>query len=272
VLIATEPATGEAEDAIPVAGQIMLAISLVAGVATLLETTLEIAASPISYVYDMVLAHDLTVNVLHDPSHDEFPTTANYYTVTALFDNGSTPYTQTLDMPAPTPPSGGVTTLPPVVFKNVPRGGQVNVSVGFYSRSTDPTQNDWLAGKGTTGLVDNTVDQLPDLPVQEFPVPIQSTTVCEHKQKTALDAQAHHVWEVTSAAPTVKQSDISCGGPGTLCEFRSITVRQGTAQAPGYVGYAWQGCRPESSAAPPAAKASSISWPTWATSTPRAGM
>jgi len=168
--------------------------------------------------------------------HDAFPAVADYYKVTALFDSGGTPHVQTLDMPG-----GTVSSLPPVVFKNVPRGGQVNLSVGFYSRSSDPTQTDWLAGNGTTGLVDNTVDTAPDITITEYPVPIQSTTVYEHKQKTALDAQGNHTWLVTAQGSTTTARDISCEGAGTLCDFRSITVRQGTSQVHGYVGYAWQG-------------------------------
>ena len=60
LVITTAIVEGVAEDAIPIAGQIMLGISLAAGVATLLETTIEIAASPVSYVYDLVLTHDIT--------------------------------------------------------------------------------------------------------------------------------------------------------------------------------------------------------------------
>ena len=234
-LIALAIAEGEAEDAIPIAGQVALGVSLTAGVATLLETTLEIAASPVSYVYDLALTHDLSVTIQHDPNNDQFPAVADYYKVTVLFDNGGTPHVQTLDMPGT-----NVSTLPAVIFKNVPEGGKVNVSVGFYSRATDPTQNDWLAGKGTSGIVDNTVGQEPNITIEQFEVPIQSNTAYEHKQKTTLDAQGNHLWAATPA-PTVKQNDISCGGAGTLCEFRSITVRQGTSKAPGYVGYAWQG-------------------------------
>ena len=242
VLIATSIALGEAEDCIPVAGQIMLGISLAAGAATLLETTVEIAESPVSYVYDLVLTHDLTVNILHASNNSEFPSEASYYKVTALFDGGGTPVVQTLDMPPGVPPGTPPSTLPPVVFQNVPRGGNVNVTVGFYSRSSNPTQNDWLAAKGTTGLVPNT-DQLPDITIEEFRVPIRSTTVYEHKQKTTLlDAQGTHGWLVTPSGPLIKQSDISCENVvGQLCSFRGITVRQGTTEAPGDVGYAWQG-------------------------------
>jgi hypothetical protein len=69
------------------------------GAATLLETTLEIAASPVSYVYDLTLAHDITVTILHASNNDQFPTVATHYKVTAQFDRGATPYTQTLPCP-----------------------------------------------------------------------------------------------------------------------------------------------------------------------------
>jgi len=237
VLIGTVIALGDAEDCIPIVGQIMLAISLAAGVATLFETTIEIAESPISYVYDLVLTHELTVNIVHDPKKDQFPM-ASYYKVTAHFDSGGTPVVQTLGMPPPPPGQGGVSTLAPVVFKNVPRGGQVTVTVGFYAG------DDSLAAKGTTGLVSNANDQL-SITIEEFPTPIGIRTMYVHKQKTTLlDGQGTHGWLVTSTGPLTKQSDISCEGAGHLCRFRGITVRQGTARAPGYVGYAWQGDSP----------------------------
>ena len=47
-------AEGIAEDSIPIAGWIMLGISVAVGVATLLETTLEIVESPWTYVNDLV--------------------------------------------------------------------------------------------------------------------------------------------------------------------------------------------------------------------------
>ena len=41
-------------------------------------------------------------------------------------------------------------------------------------------------------------------------------------------------------APTTTAADIVCGSAGTLCDFRNISVRQGTATQQGYVGYAWK--------------------------------
>ncbi|MGH9021645.1 MAG: hypothetical protein ACRDV9_00840, partial [Acidimicrobiia bacterium] len=228
-LIVVAIAEAVAEDCIPLVGQILLGISLAAGAATLFETTLEIAASPVSYVYDLTLAHDITLNIR--PKGDEFPTVATYYKVTAQFDGGATPTIQTLQMPA-----GVVDTLPPVTFKNVPFGGNVTVTVGFYSK------DDWLAGQGSTGSTPNNVDTLPDITIQEYEVPIQPTTVYEHKQKTVLiDAQGTHGWLATPTAPTAAAGSLVCEqAAGNLCTLRSITVRQGTATNPGYVGYSFQ--------------------------------
>lgn len=225
----------ELEDAIPIAGQILRVIAAIVGVADLAHTFVDVLLSPWSYVYEMVFTHDISVNILHDSNNDKFPETANYYKVTALFDGGGTPHTQTLTLPGST-----VSTLPPVVFKNVPLGGQINLSTGFYSRSTDPTQNDWLAGKGTTGLVSNSVDQAPDLTIEEYKVPIKSSTVYVHKQKTGIQADGTHIWIPTATPPSATQASIACEGAGTLCDFRNITVRQGTSKQAGYVGYAWK--------------------------------
>jgi hypothetical protein len=234
-LITSAVAEGVAEDCIPVVGQIVLGISLAAGAATLLETTLEIAASPVSYVYDLTLAHDIAVTIQHASNNDKFPTAATYYKVTAQFDRGATPHTQTLIMPL-----GPVTSLPPVAFQNVPFGGNVTVTVAFYS------SDDRLLGKGTTGSVANDVSTLPDIVIQQYAVPIQANTTYEHRQVTVLtDAQGTHGWLATPTGPTVTANGLVCGqAAGDLCSLRDITVRQGSGTDAGFVGYAFQSFSP----------------------------
>jgi hypothetical protein len=71
--------------------------------------------------------------------------------------------------------------------------------------------------------------------------------VYRHTQKTTLvdqGGQPRHVWTATSIPPSTVQADIACEGPGSLCAFRSITVRQGTSQVRGYLGYAWKADSP----------------------------
>lgn len=235
---------GAAEDAVPVAGEILQAISIAVGVITLAETSADLALTPWTYLDDLVFTHDLPVTILKDSGHpnanppdpgdDTFPKAANSYTVTAMFDDG-TPHVQTFALSAPVP-----STLPPVVFSNVPLGGNVNVSVAFVQKATVPGQPDVLLGKGTTGPVANDANAAPSIEIEELTFPISSNTVYQHRQKTALDANAKHLW-AAAPAPTANLGNTSCGAAGTLCGFGGITVRQGTGSTNGYVGYAWRG-------------------------------
>ncbi len=234
------------EDEIPVAGLIMLLISIAAGLANILETSIELAYSPWTYIDDLVFTHNLSVNIKPDPMDSTFPKGADHYRVTALFDDG-TPHVQTLPLTSFVPP------LAPVSFNGVPLGGQVNVSVSFFQAGT-PTTVDVLLGKGTTGLVPNTaINPIPPLTIEELKFPIGPGTSYRHKQKTAVDpASGKHFWNASAAAPTVNAGNTVCGGAGTICGFRSITVRQGTSnpQRNGYIGYAWQAQNTDSSKVP----------------------
>ena len=234
--VATDLGEAAVEDAVPVAGWIMLGISLTVGAVSLAETSVELALSPWTFVDDLTFTHDLTIELRPDPGDTTFPAAADHYTVTALFDDG-TPRVQTLAMPTPVP------TLPNVVFHDVPLGGQVNVSVAFHRAGT-ATSVDVLLGKGSTGLVPNTLaNPVPPLVIEELKFPIDASTKYVHKEKTEIDPSGVHVWKTTASAPTQNASNTSCGGPETVCAGNAITVRQGTSQplSPGYVGYAWRG-------------------------------
>ncbi len=242
-----------AEDAIPVAGEIMQALSIAVGVISLAETSAELALTPWTYVDDLVFTHDLSVTILKDsgdpnanppdPGDDTFPKAANSYTVTAMFDDG-TPYVKTFPLPAPVP-----STLPPVVFNKVPLGGNVNVSVAFVQKAVVPGQPDILLGKGTTGLIPNTATTAPTFAIEELKFPIGADTVYQHRQKTTLDTNGNHVW-AAGEAPIANLGNTSCGAAGTVCGYRSISVRQGTGSVSGYVGYAWRAQNSDPTKAP----------------------
>lgn len=239
-IIATQLVAAQAIDAIPVAGQIARAVAAVIGGVSLAESLIEVGVSPPIYPFDLSLTHDLSVNILPDKNNTQFPQLPPgytlYYKVTYLFDDGTPHVLDAVDVPDPT-----VTHIP-VTLKGVPRGGQVNISVGFYSRhsTTAAGQNDWCAGNGTTGLVPNIEDQAPDITITEVVIPIQASTRYLHTRKTQLDGVGRHFWSSTALAPAYVPPP---GGqlPGDLGGFRSITVRQGTSTQQGYLGYAWQG-------------------------------
>jgi hypothetical protein len=230
--------TAEAVDSVPVAGQIARAAAAIVGGIQLAETSIEIALSPPVYVFDVVEMHSLTLTVLPDVDDDHFPEPAPgyslYYRVSYLFDTGTAHTLDPVTVPNPAPDSIAIQ------FTNIPRGGQVNVSIGFYMRAdtTPPGQNDWCAGFGTTGLIDNTLDLAAPIRIKASKIPIQSTTQYLHARKSALDDSGNHYWfTTTDAPPYVPPPNGQVPGLGAL---NAITVRQATSFQKGYVGYAWK--------------------------------
>jgi len=234
-------AEAEVEDAIPIIGVVSQVISAAIGVADLILTTVDVATSPWTYVNDMTFTYDLAVGMTLTNS-DVFPAGADAYTVTAMIDNG-TPYTQTLSMPVPPPQ-----TLPDVVFKGVPLGGTLNVSVSFQQTAITATAADIVLGRGSTGAVDNTGGK-QSIGVERLQFPIDVTTLYKHNSKTFLDDNDQHLW-AAAPAPTLNLKNAVCGAAGTICAHRGITVRQGTPTAKGYLGYAWQAQNSDPTKAP----------------------
>lgn len=223
-----EEALDAVEDALPIVGAILQSVAVIGIGVELAETAFEVRFSPPTYENDLFLTHDL-----HWTINGPTPAAANEYTVTAQFDNGGTPVTQTVNLPA---------TLQsvPVTFTDVPLGGQVNISASFYQVPASHTDQHILLGKATTGLVANTADDLAAVTLTQIAFPIGPNTVYVHKQMTALDAQGNHVWKDALAPPTPDMSNF-CTAPGTLCDLYGITIRQWAATQAGYVGYTWRG-------------------------------
>ncbi|HKU85560.1 MAG TPA: hypothetical protein VJV77_04400 [Casimicrobiaceae bacterium] len=238
--IYVELLAAEVVDSIPVAGQIARAVAAGVGAVQLAETSIEVGISPAVYEFDVVQTHDLSINIKPAGSDTQFPQPppgySLYYRVSYLFDNGTAHTRDAVNVPDPTVKSI------PIEFTGIPRGGLVNISIGFYMRNstTPPGQNDWCAGFATTGLIDNTLDQAPDTEITEVKTAIQSQTQYLHTRKTSLDGAGNHFWLTTSVAPPyVPPPNGQQPGLGAL---NAITVRQGTSNPPqaGYVGYAWK--------------------------------
>ena len=228
---------GNALKAAPIVDGIMAAVSAFIGAGEIIQSSVEIALSPWTYVNDLAYSIDLGVKLV--PVDGTFPASANHCRVTAMFDDG-TPHV--LDF-GYTP---GIA-LPPIVFRGVPFGGNVNVSVAFRQSAIRAGESDILLGKGSSGLQPN--DGTPvTIPVEQVEFPIGPATTYRHRVKTMVDDANRHVW-VASPAPTTTAS-ADCGDPGTICGLRSITVRQQTAKDLGYLGYAWQSRNADPSRAP----------------------
>ena len=223
--LAAGEAEGVAEDTLPFGiGVALQAVAALGLIATIAETSAEVAQSPWTYVTEVSSTHDLTVSISHDPLDVAgFPATATHYRLAAVCDGSSPRDSGIIPMPA------GTTTAPlSHAFKGIPLGGKVNVSVCFYSN------DGWLAGTGTTGPIDNTVDTA-SITITESRVPLTSNTTYGHKQKIVLDGSGKHVWQATPTAPTV-QPAVCANAPGNLCELVGITL----SEPFGAIGYAWK--------------------------------
>ena len=89
----------------------------------------------------------------------------------------------------------------PIEFTGIPRGGQVNISIGFYMRSATPSARTTGAPVCSTGLIDDTVDTAPDTAITEVQMPIQSTTQYLRTRKSSLNQRQPflaHDWDRTA--------------------------------------------------------------------------
>ncbi|MEO8936206.1 MAG: hypothetical protein ABI277_15120, partial [Burkholderiaceae bacterium] len=236
-------AAGAAEDSIPLAGWVMLGISIAVGVTSLAETSIEVALSPKTYVWDLSFTHEVAVTLTPDSQRGggSFPAAATHCIVTATFGD-ALPHKQTFSL-------NGVDLRKPIVvaFPGVPLGGSINVSVAFVQQAI-AGQTNILLGKGNTGNLPNVPLVAPAIEITQLEFPLGPTTIYQHQQKTALTAAGVHYWSRSAAAPTSTQ--LACGEAGSMCGLNSISVRQGTLAARGYVGYAWQAQNLDSSVAP----------------------
>ncbi|HMJ20271.1 MAG TPA: hypothetical protein VK513_00135 [Terriglobales bacterium] len=227
-----------ASQMIPVVGLIASVVAAVIGAVQLVETSIEVGISPPVYEFDITRSHDVTVTILPDGNWPlpEIGYTL-YYKVNYLFDDASPHYLDAVTVNTPYPNPQIIVSL-----NNIPQGGEINVSVGFYVRQNgqDISPNDFCAAKGTTGLQDNLLTNAFTITIENVKIPITSTTLYTHQAVTNLDSAGNHQWLITADAPAYTPPS---GGqqPGSLGALRSISVRQSTPQQTGYIGYSWQG-------------------------------
>lgn len=223
----------ELEDAIPFFGEALNAIGCAACAAEISQTSAECMNSPWNYVKTIKVAKNISVTINHDPdNHSGFPSVATYFKLTAVVQtldssgnvvDCSTPITLKQTMP-PTTVTAPIT----VAIPNVPYGGKLSLTVGFYSNT------DWLAGQATQVFDNSGSTTSFSLTIKQNQVPITVSTVYSHKEKTIIDSSGKHAWSATTTPPAQVSS---CGqGAGSLCNIVNITCSNDSAS----VGYVWQ--------------------------------
>ena len=137
-----------AEDAEPFLGWAALAIGAAADVASMIETTAEVASSPATMVVSVERTLDVQLTVTPDPDHDNgtvWPQTATHYVISVTYDDGPVYYYDGAPLPPPGQcPDSTLGTCINHTFAGLPAGGNITVLVCLYS------DTGWLAGQAKT--------------------------------------------------------------------------------------------------------------------------
>lgn len=226
---------GEAalQKAAPFIGWISYAVGAAADLASMVETSVEVASSPATMSISIERTMDVQVSVVGDKNHqNQLPSTATYYTITITYDNG----------PVRTFSGAmGKTTQNEVshTFAGLPAGGQITVLASFYS------ETGWLAGQGSSGSVKAQPNSENDpntlvvsFEIKENEVPLSAATTYTFKEKLAF-ASGARVWRAPPAvaAPTDTVSSLDASNvDNRIGQLGQLTLNE----AKSALGYSWQ--------------------------------
>ncbi|BDV40332.1 hypothetical protein [Methylocystis bryophila] len=229
--VEAELAAGELEDQIPFAGWIMLAVNICTGVAQMAETIVEVATSDWNIENKVSTTITTSVTVRPDPRNKSFPEgkagAKRSCTVKMIYKDQTRPtVSQTFDLP-----TGFTATSFQVQFAGNTLGGSVKLEADFYIES-------WLAGKATTGYVENDEKHAAtiDMYLVEQPVPLSAKSIYTHARILTYVNGAYG-WTDTAVAPTatIVSRDTSPTG-NAIGDWTGLTL----SQRLGMIGLAWE--------------------------------
>ena len=226
-------AVGEsaAEDAAPFIGWVARAIGSAADLASMIETSVEVASSPATMSIDIVRTLDVAVTVNADPCHQgQWPATATHYTVSITYDNG--PLYSYDGLMSPTTQQGPIAHT----FTGLPAGGSITVLACFYS------DTGWLAGQGTSTSIPAQPTQgstlvVPTFAIKENLVPLSAATTYTLKEKLSFGTSGR-IWLAPPAIspPTATVSDLDGANVGNnLSQLGRLTLNEPKSA----LGYLW---------------------------------
>lgn len=231
VWVEAQMAAEEVVDEIPFAGWIVLALDIATGIAQIAETIVEVATSSWNIPNSISTSITTTVNVHPDPRHGTFPQPpagqGASLTVKLIYQSQSRP---TVIVTTPVPAGSTATTLT-ALFPNNTLGGQVKLEADYYIGT-------WLAGKATTGLMNNDEADVAriDMHLVQLPVPLTANSVYIHSSLLTYQNNAY-AWQPTATAPTATISATNTSSTGNaISVWSGLTL----SQRYGMIGMAWK--------------------------------
>lgn len=243
-------AAGAISSAFGPVGLVFRAAATLLDIEMMAITTCEVLASPACVKATVARAIDVSLTLLPDPKHGEagdhgtavWPALAQEYVVTLEYKGGTT--RQLLGVFPDTTAGAPL----PLLFADVPAGGEFRILAGVYSRSgwlAGSWQSDWIKAEPSTG----STLELGEKPITENLVPLAPDT--QYVFKEGVDTSSGDFAWKAGAPPTATLADLNCSAPSSLCDLVSITINNSAYQ----IGYAWrasgQNLPPDNASAPP---------------------
>lgn len=225
----------EIEEAIPIVGWALKALSLEGAVSQLAQTICEVTTAPRIVEFDLAVTLTTQVTLTPDMGNStaqpEFAATATTFLITAQYSD-NTARTFTGDVADPKVPSLVAS------WDGVPIGGTVTFLASLYS------QEGHLVGKGQSATIANIVPEgetqlAVSIPVTQLLYPLDSSTTYQHSQLLQCDGSAYS-WTQTPTPPNETVKNLGTGpatpaAPHILEGLVGITINQ----AIGLLGYTW---------------------------------
>lgn len=244
--LAIEGAEAAVKEAIPLIGIAFMVESAIVTLADIALTSAQLFQSPLVYVAELSLTHELSVTLQADCNDTSLPKAANLLIATLSFAASQRTVTNTLALTSSDVDKSTLTFVikPDAGQPPIPRGGKCSIAVQLLQRNTGV---DVLLGTGATGWVDNVEPADFTIRITEREFPITATTRYRHVQRLYRDASATalpRVWQ-DAAAPALSESANGCGVSGQVCQYNDLIVRQGTSTSCGTgsitaIGYGWR--------------------------------
>ncbi len=226
--VEAELAENAIQDQIPFAGWIMLTINIAATLAQMAQTIVSIATSPWNIENKLAVTITSTVDVFPDPRRKVFPQGSDRkYVVKMIYKNANRP---TVSHEYKLGDDDKPASLAAVFDKNT-LGGQVKLEADFYI-------GNWLAGKATTGWLDNDEKTLSQVTLYlvDNPVPLDDKSVYSHQQILVYKNKAYD-WQTDKTPPTATIADRNTSPSGNaIGDWTGISLSQRKAM----LGSAWQ--------------------------------
>ncbi len=220
------------EEAEPFVGWAAFAIGAAADLASLIETSVEVACSPATMSVSVQRTLDVTVTVDPDPRHQgQWPATATHYTISITYDDG--PVHAYDGQLSPTTQHGPIART----FTGLPSGGTITVLACFYSATG------WLAGQEASKPIPAQPNQrgilaVPAFAIKENLVPLSAATTYTLKEKLAFQSGGR-VWLAPPAAsaPTATVSSLDGSNVGdNLGQLGQLALNESKSA----LGYSWE--------------------------------